>query len=234
MNEILREESKRESEMEEAEVIRFFQSLDQRIIEIQQSHEKDNPRDFTHSFKNQRKFCLKEFPEFKKFIEVIFGVREFVNRHDNLNYHRESLNREQQMSNVVDLCGWQYRATEVLSSFGWNKRLQDRFWREIEKIFILFSTRKIDLEGYKRGVTGQARAFLILRELSYNPKLASPEEDAAGVDFHISWAGNEELIAQIKASSLARKSIVEVVEIGSPSALSLIMEIVAKQDFNRM
>lgn len=207
-------------EVKEEEVIKFFQFLDKKIEEIQKSRAKDKPQDFINFYGETADFCLAQFPEFKMLVEAIFGIRKFVNRHDNLAYHRESLNYQQRMDNVRESCVWQAQATEALISFNWNKRLQDRFWREVGKLFDIFSSHKEDLEGFRRGVTGQARAFLILKELGYNPRLATPEEDAAGIDFHISWAGeNEELIAQIKASSLVNKSIIEVVDVGSPKIL---------------
>lgn len=196
---------------------RFFQHLGQKSIEIKRVRESEKPADFKDFYKKSRYEVQKEFPEFEKIIDVIFRLREFVNRNDNVNHHFESLVGEQKKKDIIEMCAWEHDATEILIEFGWNKELQDRFWREAGKFFDIFSQYRKDFEKVHQGTTGQARAFLILQELGYNPRLATPEEDYGGVDFHLSSTGrNEELIAQIKDWKKADKTVVDLVDIGSP------------------
>lgn len=218
MNETLRSLRKENRPEFSEETRKFYQELGRASIEISGARQDLKPKDFRNFYKKSKRDVKKNFPEFEKIIDVIFGLREFVNKNDNVNYHVESLTGEQRKNDIIEMCAWQHDATEILIDFGWNKELQDRFWREAGKFFDIFSQYRKDFEGVRQGVVGQARAFLILRELGHNPQLADPKEDAIGVDFYISsLEQDEELITQIKDWRAADETTIDLVELGSPS-----------------
>lgn len=205
----------------EAKRERLFREIEEKSKKIDSQRKNLHPHDFTDFYKRTKTEFLREFPEFKKMIDVIFGVNSFIRSHEAINYHGESLVPEQRKKELINLTSWQHKATEALIEFGWNKDLADNFWQKVESFYRTFSHHEEDFGGYKRGVTGQARAFLILNDLGYRPRLATPKEDAfEGTDFYISYPGrNKPLRTQIKLSSTEGHSMVELVDCGSPNII---------------
>jgi len=213
----------RQPELLDERYEQFFNDLTRKVSEIKRARQQLHPSDFSRTYKRWRRDFIQQYPEFQKMIETIFGINSFIRSHENFNYHREALVREQQVKELINLANWQHQATEVLVGFGWNKSLSEKFWQEVRSFYEIFSKYPEDFEGYKRGVTGQARAFLILQEIGYSPRLATPKEDVLeGTDFYIFLPGEKESEAirtQIKLSLQRGESIVEVADCGSPSII---------------
>lgn len=221
MNELIKNQPELESEKEKPKLDLLFERLNEASLEIKKRRGQMHPYNFTDFYKNFKKTFNQDYPDCKKIVETTFGINGFVRSHENFNYHKEALVPEQQKKELINLATWQYKATEVLIEMGWNHDQTKKFWQQIESFFKIFSNHPEDFEGYKRGITGQAKAFLILQELGYNPRLATPKEDVfEGTDFYISYPGrNENLRTQIKFCSLKGESTIELVDCGFPGVV---------------
>ncbi|MDP3770972.1 MAG: hypothetical protein Q8R16_01585 [bacterium] len=157
---------------------------------------------------------LSEFPDQLEGVEVLFGVREFLEQSVELGKRRGRPNYLAEAKPFQDITEYQFLFTHYLLSAGEDKTFLQRFWNVADQIADRIGQRA-ELDKLRRGLLSQVAAFRVLQELGREPHLSHPSEDAfRAVDL---WAGDDTAI-QVKgeARRLDQPAVVEVNDVAFP------------------
>lgn len=123
------------------------------------------------------------YPNQMESIEVIFGIRDFLEKSKTLNAdnHKKrrykQLNHEETMSLVRDLTEYQFLFTHFIIQNNKDREYLDIFWKVGEAMASkINSSREFNI--LRRAQMSQVAVYRILEEIGDNPKIAHPDEDA--------------------------------------------------------
>ena len=158
---------------------------------------------------------LAEFPDQLEGVEVLFGIREFLEQSIELGRRRGRPDYLAEAKPFQDITEYQFLFTHYLLSAGEDKAFLQRFWSVADQIADRTGQRA-ELDKLRRGLLSQVAAFRVLQALGREPHLSHPSEDAfRAVDL---WAGDDTAI-QVKgeARRLDEPAVIEVDDVAFPA-----------------
>ncbi len=124
-----------------------------------------------------KKSYQEEYPDQMETIEVIFGIRDFLEKAIQITDERKTSKEKISKNKFRDLTEYQFLFTHFLVQNNKNREFLDLFWNVATEIAEKMNA-KIKLDILRRGQISQVAVYRIVQELGQNPKLAHPDEDA--------------------------------------------------------
>lgn len=124
-----------------------------------------------------KKKYQEEYPDQMEAIEVIFGIRDFLNKAIEVDTERKTSKNRVEKSKFRNLTEYQFLFTHFLVQNNKDRGFLNVFWDVATTIAEKMNAER-ELNILRRGQISQVAVFRIIQELGQNPKLSHPDEDA--------------------------------------------------------
>lgn len=179
--------------------LEFMKEMERTIIELAYA-EKKNRDNIKKSRKDE---FIKKYPDQEKASKIIFDLEDIFELQKKIARQKEK-DITGKPEDFIKLAKWQRDATEFMVE-NKNSETYLRYFRKIFNQIAKNSDFKKEADGLKAGLLGQVELWHLLKEAGFNPKLASPEEDAfRQTDIWLELP-NKQIALQIKKEKSAPK-----------------------------
>lgn len=141
-----------------------------------------------------KKKYQEEYPDQMEAVEVIFGIKDFIEKSRNLNLKHKELTGKEKIDAYRDITEYQFLFTHFVIQNHNDRKFLELFWNIAEEIARKMGAER-EINMLRRAQVSQTAVYRIMEELGENPKLSHPDEDAfESVDL---WESSEKAV-QIK------------------------------------
>ena len=141
-----------------------------------------------------KKLYEEKYPEQIEGIEVLFGLKSFLEIHKRLKKHKEKGEVRKKM--IVEMTQYQFLLSDFILNNGKNKEFLSNFWDVVEEAGRRTNTLSI-AHALRRSILSQVAVFRVFEKLGKKPFIAHPREDAFNaIDI---WT-DQESVVQVKGA----------------------------------